>query len=450
MVNVGRRAPDFQLPSTRGSLDTRRTLQLSDFTDRWLALVFFPRDFSLVCPTELSALSDRIEEFQERSCDVVAISTDTLETHELWINAPPAQSGLGGIRFPLASDTDGAVSRAYGVYLERQHIALRGLFIVDPNGVLQYQVVHNVSVGRRVEEVLRVLAALENGGMCPESWCSECQTIEPARAIRPGTLIGHFRIEAKVGEGSFASVFRAVDTVLERTVALKVFQSDSLRTGHDFLAEARAAASLNHPNVCTVFSAELLGGVPVIAMEYVDGQPLQAILNGEPLAEDRVMHLTRQIASGLAAAHAQHVVHGDLKPANVLLTRDDQIKITDFGLSRRFLSAAATETVTWDSSAAGTIMGTPRYMSPEQARGESASPASDVFSLGAVVFEMLTGRQAFSGENVLQVLDQIQHVDPARLAANAPRPFSEMLRDMLAANRRDRAMTMDQIAELLA
>src|SRR5690606_37926742 len=125
----------------------------------------------------------------------------------------------------LASDLDGTVSRAYGVYLEPQHIALRGLFIIDPNGVLQYQVVHNVSVGRRVDEVLRVLAALENGGMCPENWCSECQTIEPATALQPGSIISHYRVEQKVGEGSFANVFRARDSVLERTVALKVFKS---------------------------------------------------------------------------------------------------------------------------------------------------------------------------------------------------------------------------------
>jgi alkyl hydroperoxide reductase subunit AhpC/tRNA A-37 threonylcarbamoyl transferase component Bud32 len=448
MAMVGRRAPDFDLPCTRGDEGTRGRIRLMDFADRWLVLVFFPRDFSLVCPTELSALSRRIDDFRDRSCDILGVSTDSLDTHERWMNAPPSQSGLGGLGFPLASDENGEASRAYGVYLERQHIALRGLFIIDPNGVLQYQVVHNVSVGRRVDEVLRVLAALETGGMCPENWCSECQTLDLASELLPGAILGQYRVEERVGEGTFAVVFRARDTVLDRTVALKVFKAESLDGSVDFLEEARAAAALNHPNVCTIFSAEVIGGVPVIAMEYVDGSPLETLLRDGPLDQQQVARFTRQIASGLAAAHAHNIVHGDLKPANIMVTADGQVRITDFGLSRR-VSGQQTATIDWTTDSPGAIAGTPGYMSPEQARGESANPASDVFSLGTVVFEMLTGRRAFEGENVLKVLDQIQHVEPQRLAMEAPRPFSEILPGMLTRDYRDRLVTMDRIVQLL-
>src|SRR5262249_45959034 len=154
---------------TRGA-GTARRVTLAEFRDRWLILVFYPRDFSLVCPTELTALNSRMEEFRSRGCNLLGISTDSIESHERWIARPRAVGGLGGIDFPLGSDTDGVVSRAYGVYLEQQRVALRGLFIVDPNGVLQYQAIHNLSVGRRTDEVLRILSALESGGMCPEDW----------------------------------------------------------------------------------------------------------------------------------------------------------------------------------------------------------------------------------------------------------------------------------------
>ena len=112
-------------------------------------------------------MSGQIAEFHDRGCDVLGVSTDTVETHEQWLTTPPAQGGLGPIEFSLASDADGAVCKQYGVYVERQHLALRGLFIIDPNSVLQYEVVHSLSVGRSSEEVLRVLEALQSGGLCP-------------------------------------------------------------------------------------------------------------------------------------------------------------------------------------------------------------------------------------------------------------------------------------------
>lgn len=447
---VGKRAPDFDLACTRGSVSTRRRVRLGDCLDRWLILVFYPRDFSLLCPTELTALSARIEDFRRRGCDILGVSTDSIESHEQWITTPRAQGGLGELHFPLASDHDGAVSRTYGVYLEQHHIALRGLFIIDPNGVLQYQGVHNLSVGRRSDDVLRLLAALETGGMCPEDWCVDCPTLDPTQGLVPGSMISHYRIEAEVGSGAFASVFRAHDTVLDRTVALKVFRPARLPTPLAALTEARSAAALNHPNVCTVFAVDDSEGVPIIVMEYLLGRPLSTMMQEGRLPPDQVAEVGRQIALGMAAAHGLGIAHGDLKPANVMLTDDGVVKITDFGLSCRVPRAEEREeTQDWVAADAGKIAGTPSYMSPEQTRGDAATPASDVFSFAVVLYEMLTGRKAFAGENMLQVLNEIRNVDSARRSAEVPEPFAKIVRESLAREARDRRITMEKIAELL-
>jgi alkyl hydroperoxide reductase subunit AhpC len=414
-------------------------------------LVFYPRDFSLVCPTELTALSTHVEELRRQECDILGISTDSIESHERWIATLPSRGGLGEIHFPLGSDRDGAVARAYGVYLEPQHVALRGLFIIDPNGVLQYQAVHNLSVGRRTDEVIRVLTALQSGGMCPEDWCVGCGTIDPARTLTPGHMFSHYRIEAELGQGSFAAVFQAHDTILDRTVALKVLKAGSMESSPNVLAEARTAAALNHPNVCTIFAVDDSEGVPVIAMEYVDGQPLNVLLRGGALSLAQAANLGRQIALGMSAAHSQGIVHGDLKPANLLVSHSGVVKITDFGLSRRSaLSQDREKTVEWSPVDDSKIAGTPAYMSPEQSRGEPVTPRSDVFSLGAVLYEMLTGRPAFTGENVLQVLDQIRNVAPNRYAAEVHEPFSDILRGSFVREAPSRILTMDRIAEILS
>lgn len=447
---VGKLAPNFDLPCTGVPGSTRRRAALTDYRERWLTLAFYPRDFSLVCPTELTALSARIEEFRRRGCEVLGISTDSIESHERWIATPRGLGGLGVLNFSLASDQDGSVSRAYGVYLEQQHVALRGVFIIDPNGVLQYQGVHNLSVGRRSEEILRVLAALETGGMCPEDWRPEVPTLDPTCCL-PGSMVSHYRIERLVGRGSFAAVFRAWDTTLQRTVALKVFKPLSLQTPSVVLAEARSAAALNHPYVCTLFAVDDSEGVPFIAMEYLAGRPLSAVLQGGALPSGQVACLGRQIALGMAAAHAVGLAHGDLKPANIMLTNDGVAKIMDFGLSRREARPSdSAETPIRGLAEAGHIVGTPGYMSPEQTRGERATTTSDVFALGVVLYELLTGRTAFPGATVLQVLDQIRNVDAARHAAEVPERFAEVLRGALVCDPRQRLMTMQAIAESLA
>jgi len=450
---IGNPAPAFELPCTRFSDPGRSRASLADYRGRWLVLVFYPRDFSLVCPTELIGLSQRFDEFAEQNCDLLGISCDSLESHERWIATPAKRGGLGGLSFPLASDVDGSAARAYGVYQEQEHLAVRGLFIIDPAGVVQYQVVHSLSVGRRSQEVLRVLAALQSGGLCREDWMADSHTIDPFETIRPGRFFSHYSIEAEAGSGTFARVFRARDLQLDRSVALKVFKPDCPVTPSAALAEARAAAALNHPNLCTIYAVDDSAGVPIISMEYIAGEALSKALKPGRLGQESLLSIAGQIASGMAAAHAEGIVHGDLKPENVMVTPEGLVKVLDFGLARRLRrghTVRTDETAELGLAEVGDgLFGTPRYLSPEQVRGEPATHASDVFSLGVLFYELTTGQPAFGADGMLQVLDQIRSVDPDVMAAHTPKPFDSLLRRMLAADPGQRSITMKEVAETL-
>lgn len=446
-ASVGRRAPDFALASTQG-LGSARQMRLADYQDRWLMLLFYPRDFSLVCPTELTAVSERLSEFNERECDVLAISTDSLADHERWLATAPAQGGLGPLNYPLASDLDGAICKAYGVYLPRQHVALRGLFFIDPNGVLQYQAVHNLSVGRSVDEVLRVLDAMQSGGLCPSNWTPQQPAMDVSRLLKPGHVFGPYEIEALLGSGSFGTVFKARDRTLDRTVALKVLRAESSVPAEAILAEARAAAAVTHPNLCVLYAVDSSQGAPVIVMEYVAGKPLNKLLEAGPLPAERAASLARQIATGMAAAHARGVIHSDLKPANIQVAPDGAAKVMDFGLARREAPRRKPdETADFNPDADGGISGTPAYMSPEQARGERVTSASDVFSLGLILFEMLTGKRAIPGAKLLEVLRGIEQIQAEEHANQLAEPFAGLLRLALVNDPARRNLTMAQFAE---
>lgn len=396
-------------------------------------------------------MSGRLSEFHERGCDVLGVSTDTVETHQRWLVTSPAKGGLGPIRFPLASDADGDVCKQFSVYVERQHVAQRGLFIIDPNGVLQYQVVHSLSVGRSSDEVLRVLDALQIGGLCPGEREIGQPALDVLAVLGPNRMIGPYEVEVELGSGSFGKVFRARDTMLDRKVALKVLRFNDNVPTESLLAEARAAAAFNHPNVCTMHAIDTANGAPMIVMEYVDGQPLDELLESERLTRETIVDFGRQIAAGMAAAHAAGVVHGDLKPGNLMVMPSGTIKIMDFGLARRIPAGTSPEdTVVLNSGSSGSLSGTPAYMAPELTRGESATPASDVFAAGLILFEMITGRPAITGNSVLDVLHRMEQFDPAEYVAQVPDHFAGILRKCLVSPAADRRITMAQIAEQLA
>lgn len=167
-VMVGKPAPDFRLEGAVGTEPGKefKTLALKDFRDKWLVFFFYPADFTFVCPTEIKGFSDNIDSFKRLNAEVVAVSTDSKWSHLAWIK----RGDLGNLRYPLLADFTKEAARAYGVLVSEQGVALRGLFIIDPKGTLQYQVIHNLDVGRSVEETLRVLEALQSGGLCPLGW----------------------------------------------------------------------------------------------------------------------------------------------------------------------------------------------------------------------------------------------------------------------------------------
>lgn len=348
----------------------------------------------------------------------------------------------------MASDESGEMCQAYGVYIPRRHLALRGLFIIDPNGVVQYQVTHNLNVGRATDEVLRVLDALQSGGLCPGEWTPGQQTLDPVRTLGPESLLGPYRIEAILGTGSFGTVFRAWDSTLERRVALKVVGSSGMAQAPAVLAEARAAAGLNHPNICIIYGVDPGELAPMIVMEYVDGQPLDGLLDSGPLAPDLTVSYARQTALGMAEAHRQGVVHGDLKPGNIMVTRSGVIKIMDFGLAQRQSSPDGQMPMPKFSEPKG-MSGTPSYMAPEQVRGQTAIPPSDVFSLGLILFEMTTGKRAVQEGSLLETLRQIDQIEGDRLADQAAEPFRHLLRQMLNRHPEER-VSMNQVVEMLA
>lgn len=165
---VGKPAPDFRLEGVVGTETGKefKTLALKDFRDKWLVFFFYPADFTFICPTEIKGFSDNIDSFKNLNAEVIAVSTDSKWSHLAWIK----RGDLGNLRYPLLADITKETAHAYGVLDSVQGVALRGLFIIDPKGTIQYQVIHNLDVGRSIEETLRVLEALQSGGLCPLGW----------------------------------------------------------------------------------------------------------------------------------------------------------------------------------------------------------------------------------------------------------------------------------------
>jgi non-specific serine/threonine protein kinase len=246
-----------------------------------------------------------------------------------------------------------------------------------------------------------------------------------------GRTVSHYRIVRQLGAGGMGVVYEAEDTRLRRNVALKFLSSELAQDGpmlERFEREARAASALNHPGICTVHAIEQHEGQSFIVMELVEGEPLSARLGGKPMEIGQVLDLGIQIADALESAHGKGIVHRDLKPMNMMVTPRGQVKILDFGLAkfeRPDSPTAATVSPTSppqgrDMTVAGSVFGTVHYMSPEQARGLPVDARTDLFSLGAVLYQMATGDRAFEGDTQAVVFDAILNRDPRPLAEANP------------------------------
>jgi serine/threonine protein kinase len=237
-----------------------------------------------------------------------------------------------------------------------------------------------------------------------------------------GKTVGHFRIRSKLGAGGMGEVFLAEDTRLERKSAIKFLPAELAadpERRQRFLTEARAASALNHPHVCTVYDVgETDDRVPYIAMEFVEGRSLDALVKQGPLEISRVVQIAAQVADALDAAHASRIVHRDIKPANISLNERGQVKVLDFGLAKRMPHGTEWEGVTQDYQLTqhGQVLGSPSYMSPEQALGKDLDHRTDIFSLGVVLYELTTGEKPFTGANFSDVVNKIVHAQPTAIA----------------------------------
>jgi len=243
-----------------------------------------------------------------------------------------------------------------------------------------------------------------------------------------GTKLGRYEIRSKIGAGGMGEVYRARDEKLNRDVAIKVLPAAFAENGerlHRFEQEAQAVAALNHPNILAVYDVGTHDGAPYVVSELLEGETLREAVDQHELSARKAVAYATQIARGLSAAHEKGIIHRDLKPANIFITNDDRVKILDFGLAKLVQpsteEAAQTDIATRRvQTDPGTVMGTAGYMSPEQVRGRAVDHRSDIFSFGAVLYEMLSGRRAFHGESAIETLNAILKEDPAELTNSNP------------------------------
>jgi serine/threonine protein kinase len=252
--------------------------------------------------------------------------------------------------------------------------------------------------------------------------------------LSPGSKLGPYEILSAIGSGGMGSVYKAKDTRLGRTVAIKKVKGEH---SERFKQEARSIAALNHPNICQIFDI----GDDYLVLEYVKGKPLSS-----PLPEQEAVKLSIQIVTALDAAHKKGVIHRDLKPSNIMVNDEGSVKLLDFGLAKLYeqdASISSLPTADFPATQAGAILGTVAYMSPEQAQGKTADARSDIFSFGLVLYEMLSGQRAFSGDSNFTLLEAIVRKEPAPLKSSSA--LERIVKRCLEKNPADRYQRMSEL-----
>ncbi|MGB7434939.1 MAG: protein kinase [Candidatus Acidiferrum sp.] len=276
-----------------------------------------------------------------------------------------------------------------------------------------------------------------------------------------GKMLGNYRVVSKLGQGGMGAVYRARDEVLQRDVAIKVLSSRTVaeKSAKDFLLnEARAACALNHPNVCTIYQVGEAEGEPYIAMEFIEGKPLSALMGKDGLPVESVLRYGVQIAGALAHSHGRNLIHRDLKSSNVMVTPEGLVKVLDFGLARRLRKEVLDETVLTDAQATmggvteestGGLTGTVPYMPPELLRGQEVDHRGDIWSLGVVLYEVASGKLPFRGQTSIETSAAILHQMPAALPAWIPNGLWAIVQRCLAKEPQQRYQRASEVQAAL-
>ncbi len=276
--------------------------------------------------------------------------------------------------------------------------------------------------------------------------------VEESHADFVGRTLLHYRIVERVGEGGMGVVYRAEDSHLTRSVAIKLLPAGKMadpERRRRFIHEARAASALNHPNIITIYDISSADGIDFIAMEYVAGKPLAQLIGQKGLPLRETLKYAIQIADALEKAHRAGIIHRDLKPSNIMVTEDGLLKLLDFGLAKLTQPPQGDDADSTKSlTQSGAIIGTAAYMSPEQAEGKAVDARSDIFSFGAVLYEMVTGRRAFKGDSNISTLSAVLHEEPepvSRIAAGIPQELERIISRCLKKDPGSRFEHMDDV-----
>jgi eukaryotic-like serine/threonine-protein kinase len=297
-------------------------------------------------------------------------------------------------------------------------------------------------------EVVRLLRGHEDAKEFLSHGAPPQLSEEDPTQLTPGFRVGRYEIDSSLGSGGMGQVYLAHDTALRRQVAIKLLLDESAENRavlRRFRSEAQALSSLNHSNICTVHDIGEHDGRTFIVMEYISGSRLDEMIRQRSIRQNQALDYARQMAAGLAAAHAAGIVHRDLKPANIIITGDGRVKILDFGVAKLSVPAAGSNaTLTVE----GTLVGTPAYMSPEQAEAKDVDARSDIFSFGSVLFEMISGQRAFGGDTYIATLSAVLQAEPphiSRICPGTPPQLDELIARCLCKDPQQRYQSADEL-----